>query len=330
MIELMDIHKNFSSGQDEVHALRGVSLAAQKGDVYGIIGLSGAGKSTLVRCINLLERPTKGTVIVGGKDLMKLSDDELRRERKKIGMIFQNFNLLRSKTVFDNIAFPLMLDKVDKAKIEERVNELLKLVELEDKANMYPSQLSGGQKQRVGIARALANNPDILLCDEATSALDPKTTTQILNLLKKINREFGITMVVITHEMQVIKSICNKVSILEYGEVIEEGDVIDVFSKVGDSRNSYFIDESHDIDFSKSSDKVLKLIFADESSQKPLLSIATQKYGVKFNIVFGKVEQIRDVSLGRLIVTTDCDSATLDEIIGFFEGHSVKVEVVNG
>lgn len=330
MIELIDIHKNFSSGQDAVHALRGVSLVAQKGDIYGIIGLSGAGKSTLIRCINLLERPTKGSVIIGKKDFMTLSDEQLRKERKKIGMIFQNFNLLRSKTVFDNIAFPLMLDKVDKEQIKERVNQLLKLVELEEKANMYPSQLSGGQKQRVGIARALANNPDILLCDEATSALDPKTTTQILNLLKKINRQFGITMIVITHEMQVIKSICNKVSILEYGEVIEEGNVIDVFSKVGDSRSSYFIDESHDIDFSKSSDKVLKLIFVDESSQKPLLSIATQKYGVKFNIVFGKVEQIQDMSLGRLIVTTDCNSATLNEVIEFFKEHSVNVEVVNG
>lgn len=330
MIKLVDIHKKFSEGHEEVHALRGISLHVEKGDVYGIIGLSGAGKSTLVRCINFLERPTSGNVIVAGDDLSKLSDVALREKRKKIGMIFQNFNLLKSKTVFENIAFPLMLDKVDKAKIQERVMELLRLVELEDKAKMYPSQLSGGQKQRVGIARALANHPDILLCDEATSALDPKTTTQILNLLKKINREYGITMVVITHEMQVIKTICNKVSILEYGQVIDQGDVIDVFSKTGDKKSSYFLDEAHDIDFSGMDEHVLKLIFVEGSAKQPLLSLATQKFGVNFNIIFGKVEQIQDRSLGRLLVSTGCDKSKLEEIIEFFREHSVNVEVING
>ncbi|MDZ5010222.1 ATP-binding cassette domain-containing protein, partial [Clostridium perfringens] len=192
-----------------------------KGEIYGIIGFSGAGKSTLVRCINFLERPTKGQVLIDGKDLNDLSNKELREERKKIGMIFQHFNLMKSRTVFENIAYPLKGSKYSKEEIKDKVTSLLKLVELEDKANSYPSQLSGGQKQRVGIARALANDPKVLLCDEATSALDPQTTKSILKLLKEVNRKFGITIVIITHEMQVAKEICTRAAVMENGRVVE-------------------------------------------------------------------------------------------------------------
>ena len=229
MIQLSHIEKIYDSPSGPVRALKDISLHKEKGDIYGIIGLSGAGKSTLVRCINLLERPTKGTVVVDGQEITAMSDSQLRAARKNIGMIFQHFNLLSSATVYENVAFPLELAKTNKDVIQKKVTELLELVGLADKADQYPSQLSGGQKQRVGIARALASDPKVLLCDEATSALDPQTTKSILELIKDINAKLKLTVVVITHEMQVIKEICDKVAVIQNGLIAENGPVLDVF-----------------------------------------------------------------------------------------------------
>lgn len=230
MISLQNVSVTFQQ-KDEIKAVQNVDLTVDKGDVYGIVGYSGAGKSTLVRVINLLQRPTSGDVLVNGTNLTSLTPKQLREKRKKIGMIFQHFNLMESRNVFDNVDFPLKYSGQSKQERRQKVTELLALVGLEDKANAFPSQLSGGQKQRVAIARALANDPELLLCDEATSALDPKTTLQILALLKKLNHKLGLTIVIITHEMQVVKEICNKVAVMEAGKVIEQGESIQIFSQ---------------------------------------------------------------------------------------------------
>ena len=231
MIKVEHANKTFSGKYGKVHALQDVSIHVEKGDIYGIIGFSGAGKSTLIRLVNGLETLDSGTVTVHGEELGSLKKPQLRKLRRKIGMVFQQFNLLESKTVYHNIALPLILEKVPKAEIDKKVKEVLQFVELEDKKDVYVSQLSGGQKQRVGIARALTTTPDILLCDEATSALDPQTTEAILKLLKKINREMGVTILLITHQMQVVQMICNKVAVMEKGQVVEAGSVLDVFGK---------------------------------------------------------------------------------------------------
>lgn len=230
MIKLKQVSKTFDTKSGNVHAVKDVNLEIQDGEIFGIIGFSGAGKSTLVRCINLLERPTQGRVLIDEVDLMDLDEKKLREVRKKIGMIFQHFNLMRSRTVYQNIEFPLKKTKLTKNEREEKIASLLELVGLTDKRDAYPSQLSGGQKQRVAIARALANDPKVLLCDEATSALDPQTTQSILKLLKKVNEEMGITIVLITHEMAVVKDICDRVAIMEEGTVVEAGNTVDVFS----------------------------------------------------------------------------------------------------
>lgn len=244
MIKIENICKIFKSSNQEVKALDNINLTIEKGDIYGIIGLSGAGKSTLIRTLNRLEEPTSGHIFIGDTDLTGLSKEALRKTRQKIGMIFQHFNLLTSRTVADNIKFPLEVAEVDSKEHTEIVDALLKRVELEDKKDSYPSQLSGGQKQRVAIARALANKPSILLCDEATSALDPKTTKSILHLIKEINESTGITVILITHEMHVIKEICDKVAILENGQVIEEGPVEKVFSNPKTATGKIFISDN--------------------------------------------------------------------------------------
>ncbi len=231
MITLENVTKIYQGGEKEVKALDDVNLQIEKGEIYGVIGFSGAGKSSLIRCVNLLERPTHGTITVNNQDLLRLSPKELREAKRDIGMIFQHFNLLDSKTVFTNVAMPLLLMKKPKEEVKKRVEELLDFVGLRDKADNYPDQLSGGQKQRVGIARALATQPSVLLCDEATSALDPQTTNSILNLLKKINQEYNITILIITHEMGVIREICDKVAVLDQGEVVESGSVFEVFAR---------------------------------------------------------------------------------------------------
>lgn len=302
MIELKEISKTYSTAQGQVNALSNVSLTINDGDIYGIIGLSGAGKSTLVRCINLLERPT-GSVIIDGEDITKKNKKELSQLRKNIGMIFQNFNLLEQRNALDNVCFPLELKKVARKKAVEIAYELLDVVGVKDKAKSYPSQLSGGQKQRVAIARALANNPKYLLCDEATSALDPNTTKSILDILKKINRVYGVTIVVITHEMNVIESICNKVAVLDNGKIVEEDYVTNLFSKPKSEMARRLILPKMLNSIKNQSDKnLLRLIFSGNRLQKPFISSLVCETKMQPNIIFADVRQIEDKSFGHLVI----------------------------
>ena len=328
MIKIDNLRKYYQKGDQAIHAIDGVDLTIDKGDIYGIIGLSGAGKSSLVRCINRIEEPTSGEIEVGGINILALSGKPLRQARQKIGMIFQNFNLLSSKTVYENVAFPLRLQKLDPATRHERVMALLEKVELSDKANAYPINLSGGQKQRVGIARALANAPEILLCDEATSALDPKTTKQILELLKRINSELGVTLVVITHEMEVIKAICNKVAILEGGKFIAQGDTIDVFTRQTNAETRHFIGE---IDVPKSlpvRGRRIYLTFAHGSAKSPVLSKLIRKFEVDINILSGTIESIQDQPVGRLLIEIFAPETVITQMLEAFHTENVITEVL--
>lgn len=341
MIELKNIQKVFDTTSGNVHAVNDVTLNIDKGDIYGVIGFSGAGKSTLIRCINLLERPTSGQVIVDGKDLLQLNTKELRESRKKIGMIFQHFNLMRSRTVHDNVAFPLKGSGLSKSEIKEKVKNLLELVELSDKENAYPSQLSGGQKQRVAIARALANDPHVLLCDEATSALDPQTTQSILALLKSLNERLNITIVLITHEMAVVKAICNKVAIMEHGKVVEKGTILDVFNNPQEQVTKNFINtttsinkifdmiETKDPLVSLDSDEVLlRLIYSSGSAEEPLMANLVKSYDVSFNIIFGNVEVLDGNPLGNLVIKLKGEKKNIEAAINYTKEQGVKVEVL--
>ena len=364
MIKLENIDVTFTQGKKVVNAVRNVSVDVEDGDIYGIIGYSGAGKSTLVRTINLLQRPTSGTVEVNGIDLLKLKPNELRDARKKIGMIFQHFNLMNTLSVFDNVAFPLKkakkpkveegedgepldptaepkLVKLTKQEIKEKVDSLLQLVGLEDKANSYPSQLSGGQKQRVAIARALANDPDVLLCDEATSALDPKTTYSILELLKKVNEQLGITIVIITHEMQVVKEICNKVAVMEDGEVIEQGTVLDIFTNPQRNLTKDFIDTATHINQGietvlsheqllnlKDGDYLVKISFVGASTGEPLITKLSTQFQVAANILFANVEIIQETPVGTLLVGLSGEQASIENALSYIKGQGVSVEVL--
>lgn len=312
MIRFEKLSKTFESKKESFEALKEVSFEIEKGDIYGIIGYSGAGKSTLVRMVNALEKPTSGRVYVEGKDLGQLDNRELRELRKGIGMIFQQFNLLESKTIYDNVAIPLKLNKTPKDEIDKRVNELLEFVELSDKKNSYPGQLSGGQKQRVGIARALANNPSILLCDEATSALDPKTTDSILELLKKINSVFNITIVIITHEMNVIQKICNKVAVMDYGRVVETGEVIKVFADPQSEIAKRFVANLiHDvipeplvdsIKNEKRNSRLLRIKLQNTDSTEPLLWEINKRFEVETNILYSTINVIQGIVVGIMLV----------------------------
>ena len=311
------------------------------GEIYGIIGFSGAGKSTLVRCINLLERPTSGQVSVDGIELTSLPEKELRAVRKKIGMIFQHFNLMRSRTVAQNIAYPLKGSGLSKEEINKKVNELLKLVDLEEKANVYPSQLSGGQKQRVAIARSLANDPKVLLCDEATSALDPQTTKSILRLLKHVNEQLGITIVLITHEMAVIKEICNRVAVMENGEVVEEGNILDVFSSPKQQVTRDFIDSTSTInkiyELIETDDPIVQLAKGESlvilhytagNTDKALISDVSRQFNIDSNIAFGNIEIIQNTPLGSLVVKLSGEEENIQKTILYLREHNVKVEVL--
>ena len=328
MIRISNLSKTYNKGKNTVTALQNIHLEVQQGDIFGIIGLSGAGKSSLIRCINRIEEPTEGDVWIQDVNLVNLQGNELRKARKKIGMIFQNFNLLNSKTVFENIAFPLRLENMAEKVMREKVNSLLTLVELSDKAQSYPSQLSGGQKQRVGIARALASNPHVLLCDEATSALDPKTTKQILSLLKDINRSMGLTIVIITHEMEVIKEICNRVAILEGGRIVEQGDTIEVFSKPGNEITKHFIDQIQALPNHLQGGKILSLSFTQGSAGEPIIARLMQTFGIEANILSGKIEYIQDKPIGKLIIELTADCHQLVDIVHYLETQHVKVEVI--
>lgn len=312
MIEFKNVSKTFNSKDSSVEALKDINLTVQDGDIYGIIGFSGAGKSTLLRTINALETPSSGSVFIDGEDINRLTKQKLREKRKNIGMIFQQFNLLETKTVYENVALPLKLNRVPSGEIKKRVDEILRYVELEDKKKAYPSKLSGGQKQRVGIARALATNPSVLLSDESTSALDPKTTEAILSLLKKINRELGITIVLITHEMNVIQKICNRVAVMENGRIVENGDVIDIFGNPKENITKNFvktvINDSvpeilvKGIKSEERFNKVLRLKFLDSDSTESVLSRVNKEYDVETNILFANISEIQDRVLGIIII----------------------------
>ena len=341
MIQLSHIEKIYDSPSGPVRALKDISLHIEKGDIYGIIGLSGAGKSTLVRCINLLERPTKGTVVVDGQEITAMSDSQLRAARKNIGMIFQHFNLLSSATVYENVAFPLGLVKNNKDVIQKKVTELLELVGLADKADQYPSQLSGGQKQRVGIARALASDPKVLLCDEATSALDPQTTKSILELIKDINAKLKLTVVVITHEMQVIKEICDKVAVIQNGLIAENGPVLDVFINPQQPITKEFISVLMSNELPAGFDRstiskdpipnsvmLTRLTFIGAETDEPVISRLIKNFDLNVGIVFGQIDHIKNVPFGRLMVAMEGRQMEIDHAIEYLKGKNLKVEVI--
>ena len=341
MIQLTDVSKIFKTPHGEVRACQEINLEIKQGEIFGIIGFSGAGKSTLVRCINLLERPTTGSVIVDGQDLTKQKASELRQSRKKIGMIFQHFNLMPSRTVAKNVAFPLKGSGLSKQEIKQKVASLLELVELSDKASAYPSQLSGGQKQRVAIARALANDPKVLLCDEATSALDPQTTQSILKLLKDLNKKLGLTIVLITHEMAVIKEICSRVAVMEEGRIKEIGNVVDIFAHPKAEITRNFIATTSNLtkigDLLKENAKVvqlnpgeqlLMLTYSPHNTNEPLISAISRKFDIDANIIFGNVEVLQHQSLGSLVVKLSGEQSHIEEAITYIKDTGVQVEVL--
>lgn len=339
MIEFENVSKDFRIKESKVEALKNVNLKIENGDIFGIIGFSGAGKSTLLRTINALEKPTEGRVLVDGEDINQLTSSRLREKRKSIGMIFQQFNLLETKTVYENVALPLKLNNVPKEQIKKRVEEILDFVELSDKSQAYPAKLSGGQKQRVGIARALATEPSILLSDEATSALDPKTTASILKLLKKINRELHITIVLITHEMNVIQSICNHVAVMEKGEIVEKGNVIDIFSmpKMSITRNfvKTVINDNvperliAGILTDQRNYKILRLKFLDSDSTESVLAEVNKRFEVETNILFANISEIQDRILGIIIVQIVGNPVEIKKAESYFDIQRVGHTEVN-
>ncbi|WP_455788548.1 methionine ABC transporter ATP-binding protein [Acidaminococcus fermentans] len=341
MIELQHIDKIYHTSSGDLHALKDINLTINEGEIFGIIGLSGAGKSTLVRCINMLERPTSGKVIVDGQEMTALGEEQLRKARQNIGMIFQHFNLLSSRTVFGNIAFPLEIQGLDKAAIQKKVEPLLDLVGLKDRADHYPSQLSGGQKQRVGIARALASDPKVLLCDEATSALDPQTTESILNLLRDINKRLHITIVMITHQMNVVKEICDRVAVIENGEIIEQGSMVDIFTNPQKATTREFVASIQHNDLPdfvrkldihrdyKAGDKALvSLSFIGDSAGEPIVSVLIKEYDTNVNILTANIENLQDTPFGTLLIEVEGDEAHLKKALDYLHERKVKDEVI--
>lgn len=338
-IEFLQVEKKFESGGKIIEALKGVTLTVEKGDIFGVIGFSGAGKSTLLRTVNLLERPTSGTVIVDGKDLTMLSVAELRRVKKDIGMIFQQFNLLESKTVFENVAMPLLLSQTPKKVVQERVAELLSFVGLSDKAKSFPDELSGGQKQRVGIARALATNPSILLSDEATSALDPQTTESILELLKRVNKEYNITILMITHEMNVIKEICNRVAVMEHGTVVEQGEVLDMFAHPQTETARNFVKSVIRDDIppsvykalanSRGQSRIYQIHFVGENSGQQVVSQVAKQFQTQVHVLFGNISELQGVPFGNMIVEIGGSAADIARAYQYIQQQNVTVKEIS-
>lgn len=338
MIQFEEVTKTYQSGKQEIHALNGIDLTVETGEIYGVIGFSGAGKSSLIRTVNLLERPTTGRVLIHGKDILALSGSEIRKTRKDIGMIFQHFNLLNSKTVYHNVAMPLLLANTPKNKIKEQVKDLLDFVGLADQAEKYPDQLSGGQKQRIGIARALATNPSVLLCDEATSALDPQTTQSILELLRRINREYNITILLITHEMGVIREICDKVAVLEAGRVIEKGTVFDVFTNPQQPTTQRFVRSVMNDELPPSlleqlqdpsrSHSIYRIQFTGSSVGQPLMSRISRDFNLDLNVLFGNITELQGAPYGNLIVEFSGPAAEIQNALTAIRSDTVKVEEV--
>lgn len=326
MIELKGLTKEFKTSKGMMRAVDDVNLTIHDGEIFGIIGFSGAGKSTLVRCINLLERPTAGSVLVNGTDLTKLSNKELRAARKNIGMIFQQFNLLAQRTVEANIRYPLEISGVSKADADARVAELLDLVDLADKAKAYPIQLSGGQKQRVAIARALASNPKIILCDEATSALDPITTSSILDLLKTLNARLGVTVVVITHEMRVVEQICDRVAVMSDGQIKEEGTVRDVFLHPKSETARKLIEPTHASPAIEDIPNALRIAFTGEESGAPVISDMTIACDVMVNILSANTENIGGKAFGQMLIEMPSDADAQERIKAYLDGRGIVYE----
>lgn len=326
MIQVENLCKSFFTKNGTVEAARNISFSIEKGEIFGIIGLSGAGKSTLVRCLNLLERPTSGTVRVNGKNLTKLSEKELRKERQNIGTIFQHFNLLMQRTALDNVCFPMEIAGISKKEARKKALEYLKVVGLEEKALSYPSQLSGGQKQRVAIARVLASDPKILLCDEATSALDPQTTKAILELIKEINRDYGITVVVITHEMSVVQEICNRVAVLESGTLVESGTVEELFRspKTEAARRLVF---SGRMQIQKMEGKrLVRVTFRDKSSFEPVIANLVLTYRTPVNILYADTKNIGGAAEGEMILQLPETEEVADKMIQYLKDTNMGVE----
>ena len=340
MIEIRGLSQIYPGANGPVEALRGIDLHIQPGEVFGIIGKSGAGKSSLVRTINLLNRPTSGAVIVNGRDVMQLGDAALRAARREIGMVFQHFNLLSSRTVFDNAALPLELAGMDKAAIRQRIDPLLELVGLSALAQRYPAQISGGQKQRVGIARALASQPKVLLSDEATSALDPETTRSILALLRKINREMGLTVVLITHQMQVIKEVADRVAVIDGGRIAEIGPVLEVFTRPQQAVTKSLVDEivpqelpasvlqrvqALSAQLDGNSGQLLRLSYAGESAYQPILSHLIRDLGLDLSILHGQIDEIQGQTFGSLAVFASGGAAQMHSAVAYLRSHGVQV-----
>lgn len=341
MIQLINVSKSFKANGVETDAVKDVSLEINDGEIFGIIGYSGAGKSTLVRCINMLEKPTKGKVIVNGIEMTSLPEKKLRTQRRNIGMIFQNFNLMPSRTAAQNIAYPLQFRGLDKSEIEKKTASLLELTGLSDKASAYPSELSGGQKQRVAIARALATDPKILLCDEATSALDPQTTESILELLKSLNKKLKITIVIITHQMLVIKEICSRAAIMEKGRIIEEGDVFSIFSSPKTdlarqfieststlSKIETFIKEDSPLTRIKQGQKILRLRYSEKTTCDALITGTARKFNIDLNIILGDIEIINGAPLGGTVCIAEGTEKNIEDAIEYIKSLKVKVEVL--
>lgn len=333
MIQIEQLTKVYKTKKGEVLGVDHVDLTIEKGEIFGIVGYSGAGKSSLLRCINLLERPTSGKVWVDGANLTSLTGEGLRRARLKIGMIFQHFYLISQKTVGENIAFALKAAGVPEKRRAARIEELLKMVGLEDKQHVYPSQLSGGQKQRVGIARALANNPKVLLCDEATSALDPKTTLSILHLLKKINRELGITIVLITHEMHVVKEICDRMAVMQQGKVIEEGSVYQMFAEPKEALTQEFI--ASVVNYTvpphilrNVNGQILKLLFRGDVAGQGVISEAVRQFELSANFLHGSIDYIQERPLGLFLLEVQGHEENIERAKQYFRERAVQVEVM--
>ncbi|WP_094606694.1 Methionine import ATP-binding protein MetN 2 [Sporomusa silvacetica DSM 10669] len=338
MIVMKNISKIYSRGDKKVEALRSANLTVNQGEIFGIVGYSGAGKSTLLRCINMLERPTTGIVKIRDMEMTSLNDTQLQQARRKIGMIFQHFNLLSSSTVFMNVAAPLRLTNTPKKEIEKKVSELLNLVGLSEQASAYPSQLSGGQKQRVGIARSLANEPEILLCDEATSALDPETTDSILELLMAINRQLNLTIVLVTHEMNVIKKICDRVAVMEKGLIIEQGHVIDLFTRPQTPTAKKFISTIIDTQLP---DKILEIVknqsipgllarvgFVGDVGAAPLLANLSSQFHIQPNILYGNIIEVKNTICGSLIVNFIGQHDKILKVIRHLEKYGLQAEIL--
>ena len=326
MIEIKSLCKTFSTKNQKIEALNNINLSVKDGEIFGIIGLSGAGKSTLVRCINLLEKPDSGSVIIDGRDITKLKEKELLKLRASIGMIFQNFNLLEQRNVLKNVCYPLEIAGVKNEEAKKRALELLEVVGLSEKSRAYPSQLSGGQKQRVAIARALATNPKYILCDEATSALDPNTTASILSLLKEINEKMGVTIIVITHEMSVIERICDSVAGIDSGKIAETGRVCDIFSSPkSDTAKQLILPKLGRFD-DDSGQKRLRLVFNGNSSSKPILSSLILECQVAVNILYADTKEIDDLAYGHMIIALPDDREAEERVISWLNENGVEYE----